>query len=245
MRIIIIIYTISILSLSLFAQETENPVKHVNAKEFKELIEGGQGILLDVRTVMEYNNYHIENTRILNFYDPSFREKILEYSKDTAIYIYCNVGNRSAVAAQFLMNNGYDMVYNLQRGILEWHQAGYPLVANPQAQQQAENAMSPEQFTQIVNTEDLVFFDFYAPWCAPCRMMMPMIDSLTQEYLGKVNIIKINTDASRSIMQQLSIRSIPFLVLFRKQEAVFMHTGMITREELEKVFLENIKALEE
>jgi thioredoxin 1 len=244
MRIILLIY-FCFFSAFLFSQKSDSLVEHVNAKKFKDLIESGQGILLDVRTIMEYNNYHITNSEQMNFYDPDFREKILKYPKDTSIYIYCNVGHRSSLASQILVSNGYTKVYNLHRGILEWHNAGYPLVANQQAAQQSENAISPEQFTQIVNTEELVFFDFYAPWCAPCRMMMPMIDSLTKEYLGKVNIIKINTDASRSLMQQLNVRSIPFLVLFRKQEAVFMHTGMITRDELEKVFLENISTLEE
>lgn len=238
MKIITALILLFAMSAGILAQDAE--VKHVAAAEFQKLIDEKPGILLDVRTIREYNNAHIANSQQLNFYAPDFREKILDLPKDKPLYIYCNIGNRSAVAANFLITKGYNNVYNLHRGILEWHQAGLPLTANTNVPADTEGAMSVQEFKNIINTEKIVFFDFYAPWCAPCRMMMPMIDSLTTEYQGKIQIIKINTDTSRPLMQELNVRSIPFLVLFKNGNPVFNQTGMISRKDLEKVFQEHL-----
>lgn len=236
-----IFLSLSLLIVCFLAQSQEVTLINVNAEEFKSLIEREDGVLLDVRTIAEYNNYHIDNSMQLNYYSPDFREKVLELPKDKPIYIYCNVGNRSAVAGRYLVANGYSRVYNLQRGILEWHQAGFPLEINHEFATSAENAMSVHEFSLIVNSGELVFFDFYAPWCAPCRQMMPMIDSLTIEYSGKINIIKINVDASRQLMQELRIQSIPLLALFKDGELLFAHNGLITRQQLEEIFEEHLK----
>lgn len=239
----IIIFLMILIPALIFSQNQEPAIKNVNAEEFKKLINSPEVILLDVRTEREHNHYHISDSEQLNFYDTGFRSRILQLPKDKPILIYCNVGHRSALAARILMDNGYTEVYNLQRGILEWHSAGFPLYVNQAAAPKAEDQLDYAEFHNIVNSEKLVFFDFYAPWCRPCMIMMPMIDSLKDEYAGKINIVKINADASRNLMQQLHVQSIPLLVLFRNGEVIFSHTGMISRQDLERIFNESIESL--
>lgn len=231
---------LSLIFANTFSQGLTNELKNVNATKFKSLIEKEDGVLLDVRTAVEFNNYHIDKSIQMNYYAPNFREKVLELPKDKPIYIYCNVGNRSAIAGRFLMANGYDRVYNLQRGILEWHQSGYPMTVNNEFATSTENKMSVTDFSKFVNSGELVFFDFYAPWCAPCKQMMPMIDSLTIEYSGRINIIKVNIDASRNLMRELRIQSIPLLALFKDGELLFAHNGIISRQDLENLFEQHL-----
>ena len=54
--------------------------------------------------------------------------------------------------------------------------------------------------------------DFWAPWCGPCRMVGPVIDELSEEYKGKVNFYKVNTDEEQELGAVFGIRSIPSLL---------------------------------
>lgn len=81
-----------------------------------------QLIIIDVRGMLEYWMGHIPGAQRLN------RSRILrEIPKEQAIAITCLSGHRSAIAAQWLISQGYSQVYNLQGGLLAWQGAGYPV----------------------------------------------------------------------------------------------------------------------
>jgi len=224
----------------LFTACGQNPnVKQVNSIEFEKLIKDSTGTLLDVRTLGEFKNGHIKEAGQLNYYALDFRQKLLLLPKNQPIYLYCNTGYRSQRAAEILVKNGYKEVYNLEHGILEWNLKNLPVLVEPDAKPDTENKMEPDEFNALINTEKLVFVDFYAPWCAPCRKMMPMMDSLKTEYKDKVTIVKINVDASKKLMKELSIVSVPYLVLYHKGIILYSKYGLIEKQELEKVFIEN------
>jgi len=204
----------------------------VGSTEFHPLISNGEGVLLDVRTEREFQNGHIEYAGQLNFYARDFRRRLLLLPKDQPIYLYCNTGWRSNIAASFLIRNGYTNVYNLEHGIMEWEQADLPVTIVPDAQPDTDDKYSPEEFAELMHSEGLVFVDFYAPWCGPCRQMMPMIDSLKTELIDRIYIVKINADASKSLMREMKMVSVPYLVLYHKGEVLFEHKGLIGREEL-------------
>lgn len=214
-------------------------VKQVNSIEFENLIKKSSGTLLDVRTLGEFKNGHIKNAGQLNYYDLDFRQKLLLLPKDQPIYLYCNTGYRSQKAAKILIENGYKNVYNLEHGIMEWNLKNLPVLVEPDAKTDVENKMEIDEFKNLIKSEKLVFVDFYAPWCAPCRKMMPMMDILKTEYKDKVTIVKINVDASKKLMKELGIVSVPYLVLYRKGIILFSQNGLIEKQELEKVFNEN------
>ena len=81
----------------------------------------------------------------------------------------------------------------------------------------AENVMELEDATfatQVEEAEGLVVVDFWAPWCAPCRMVAPVIEELATEYDGKVKFVKVNVDESPSVASRYGIRSIPTIGIF-------------------------------
>jgi putative thioredoxin len=67
--------------------------------------------------------------------------------------------------------------------------------------------------------------DFWAPWCGPCKQLMPMLDRLVADYAGRFKLAKVNTDEQQELSQQVGIRSLPTVVLFKDRTAVDHFVG--------------------
>jgi len=194
-----------------------------------------------VRTAGEYAAGHIENAGLLDFYAVDFKERLLMIPKNQPIFLYCRSGNRSGNAAQFLISNGYTKVYNLQRGIMDWNMNNLPLKTTSNTKVSSENNIEINELASIIKSSKLLLIDYYAPWCAPCRRMMPMIDSLSKDYSAKLKIVKVNADASRETIVQMKISSVPFLALYKNGEKIFEHQGAISRKQLELKIKEHLR----
>jgi thioredoxin 1 len=92
-----------------------------------------------------------------------------------------------------------------------------------------------ESFGEIINGQVPVLVDFYADWCAPCRMMKPILEELHRRMGDKLRILKIDTDKSPAIAEKLQIRGIPTLILFRSGQALWRHSGVVQAAQLEKI----------
>ncbi len=231
-----LLLVIPFITLSFQSCGQQGEVKHLSAKDFQQQITDSTGILLDVRTIQEFNNGHLEGAQQLNFYDRNFGAMLLELPKEKPIFLYCNTGYRSAIAARFLVQQGYTRVYNMQRGIMEWNINRLPVVRGAGEPTNQENHFDINQLVTIINHDSLVFIDFYAPWCAPCQRMMPLVDSLIEEFSGRVHILKINADASQELVREMRIPGVPYFVLFHNGNIAFHKGGMMTRKEIEALF---------
>lgn len=77
--------------------------------------------------------------------------------------------------------------------------------------------------------------DFWAPWCAPCRMMAPILDEIAIEQADHgVTVMKVNVDEAPQISEQFGIRSIPTLMFFRDGEPLFEMVGVVPKPVLER-----------
>ncbi len=237
--LILIISIASVFSVS--AQFAD--FKQVNPAQFEQLIKKQGGVLLDVRTQSEFKNGHIANSGQLNYYALDFRKRLLLLPKDEPIYLYCNTGWRSEKAAKILVENGYKNVYNLEHGIMDWELQSLPVVVAPDAKPDTENKMEYEELARYIESGKPVFVDFYAPWCGPCREMMPMVDELKTKYQGKINIVKVNVDASKKLVKEMKIQGVPYFALYIDGKAVYTKSGLTSIDELEKAFKQNIQGL--
>jgi thioredoxin 1 len=86
----------------------------------------------------------------------------------------------------------------------------------------------------VLQAKTPVLIDFWAPWCAPCRMVAPVVDELAEEYDGKVSFGKVNVDESPRIASQYGIMGIPSLILFKDGKPVSNIVGFRPKDELKK-----------
>ncbi|GIL12092.1 MAG: hypothetical protein BroJett038_08120 [Chloroflexota bacterium] len=86
--------------------------------------------------------------------------------------------------------------------------------------------VTDSNFRQVVlNSKVPVLVDFWAPWCAPCRMIAPVIEQMAKEYAGRVKVVKLNVDENPKTAGQFEVRSIPTLILFRDGRALERQVG--------------------
>lgn len=103
----------------------ESVFKELTPAEAKNFIETSQPFILDVRTPNEYYSGHIAGATLIPLQELSQRLSEIQQYKDKKILVYCHSGNRSTVASEILIENGFKKIYNLNTGITGWKKAGF------------------------------------------------------------------------------------------------------------------------
>jgi len=91
--------------------------------------------------------------------------------------------------------------------------------------------LTNDNFEATVN-EGVSLVDFWAPWCGPCRMLAPVIDELAEDFDGKANICKVNTDEQQDLAVKYGVRSIPTIVFMKNGEIVDTLVGAQSKQAL-------------
>ena len=87
--------------------------------------------------------------------------------------------------------------------------------------------LTEDNFTSEVLDADIpVMIDFWAPWCGPCHMVSPIVESLADKYEGKIKVAKVNLDESPALASQYGIRSIPAIFIFNNGEVAERAVGV-------------------
>lgn len=86
--------------------------------------------------------------------------------------------------------------------------------------------------TEVLEAQEPVVVDFWAPWCGPCKMLAPTIDELAEDYSGKARVGKLNTDESREVAARHNINAIPTIMIFKGGQVVERITGLQRKEHL-------------
>lgn len=229
----LILNTLFIFTL-LFNVAAQAP-QNIGAIRFNQLLQTGNGVILDVRTPREFSRGHIDNATLISIADRAFVSKINLLQKDKPVYIYCLTGSRSRSAANYMAKNGFTQVFNLQRGILDWQRNNLPVVISDATVASNSISYTNDSFNQLIKSDNLVLIDFHAPWCAPCKTMSPVIKKLTNDFKGKAKIEKIDVEANRLIAEANQIQSIPGFILYKNGQSVWMHKGIISYDDLSKL----------
>jgi thioredoxin 2 len=87
-------------------------------------------------------------------------------------------------------------------------------------------------FRKELETATPVLVDFWADWCAPCRMTAPVLEEIARDRAGQIKVMKIDVDQNPTTSEQFNIRSIPTLMLFKKGKPVETIVGAMSKDAL-------------
>lgn len=105
--------------------------------------------------------------------------------------------------------------------------------AAPPAQPAKPVELTDNNFGSVVGSNRVVVVDFWAPWCAPCRIVSPVLEELASEMAGQATFAKLNVDDNPMISQQFGIQGIPTIMVFKDGEPVDGLVGAAPKQMIE------------
>ncbi|HAT59303.1 MAG TPA: thioredoxin [Opitutae bacterium] len=97
----------------------------------------------------------------------------------------------------------------------------------------AITTLNEQNFKDTISSAPVpVLVDFWAPWCGPCKAIAPILEELSGELDGKVQITKVNVDENSTIAAEYNIRAIPTLLLFKNGSLAEQFVGMVGKDDL-------------
>lgn len=94
------------------------------------------------------------------------------------------------------------------------------------------NVTSNTWKNEVVDSSLPVLIDFWAEWCGPCKSLAPLLDTISNELVGKLKVVKVNVDENQDLASRFSIRSIPTLLIMKNGEIKEQMVGSMNKMSL-------------
>lgn len=103
-----------------------------------------------------------------------------------------------------------------------------------------KNINSVQEFDDMLKENRYVLVDFWAAWCAPCRMVAPVIDTIAEQYKDKVLVAKVNVDEQEELAARFGIQTIPTIIFFKEGRLASKEVGVKPKSSFETMIDSNI-----
>ena len=204
------LFTLAISIVSCAQTNKDNNAASLPANAFQTAIQKPNVQILDVRSAGEFAGGRIKNALQANWNDPKeFESRTQELDKKATVYVYCQVGVRSASAQAYLMEKGFNVV-NLEGGLSSWKMNGLPVEGNSNVQQ-----MAVSDFEKVIASNNLVLVDIGASWCPPCRKMQPTLDQVKKEQGTKLYFLAVDGGVDMDVMKQVNFETLPTYIIYK------------------------------
>lgn len=97
-------------------------------------------------------------------------------------------------------------------------------------------AVNAAQFKALLAEEKPIVIDFWATWCGPCRQVAPIVEELSEEFAGKINVVKCDVDENADLAAEYNIRTIPTILFIKGGQVVEKHVGSAPKDVLKAKF---------
>ncbi len=193
-------------------------------KRFSYQNEGAQ--IIDVRTPEEFNSKHLDTAINIDYNNPNFEKNLKKLDKSKPTFVYCLSGGRSSAAASKMKELGFDEVYEMKGGMLQYNKLNKKVATNE------ISGLAMADYQKLTKSSKKVLVDFNAEWCGPCKRMAPYLEKMKEELKDEVVIISIDVDKNEALAQELKIESLPTLILYENQKSIWKNIGYLSEEEL-------------
>lgn len=203
----------------------------MNVDEFEKGLTEKEVQLLDVRTANEFRMGYIKGALQANWNNNAeFEERVAALDKNKPVFVYCLSGARSYAAAEWMRENGFKEVVNLEGGFSSWKRNNKPVEGIQQVPQ-----MSMADYQQQITGKEYVLVDFGAEWCPPCKKMEPIINQFLADN-KQIQFLKIDGGVHTDLMKELNAEGLPTFLLLKNGQEVWRYKGILTLEELVKIW---------
>lgn len=101
--------------------------------------------------------------------------------------------------------------------------------------------INEKQYEQeVLNSQGLVLVDFYSETCGPCKRLAPILEELSEDFNGKLKVMKINANENSLLSFKMGIMSVPTLVFYKDGNMVDSHIGLLPKDQLERIISEKL-----
>jgi rhodanese-related sulfurtransferase len=208
---------------------TAQQVSSVPVQEFESGLSKGEVQLLDVRRPEEYKSGHLAGAFQADWTDKKqFEERVQYLDKSIPVYLYCLSGGRSGAAANWLAQNGFTAVINMEGGINAWKKEGRAVETNAVVPQ-----MTEAEYNALLSANTMVLADFGAAWCPPCKKMEPVLQEIEKEH-KELKLVRIDAGIQTDLMKYLKIEGLPVFILYKDGKEVWRQEGVADKTVLEK-----------
>jgi thiol-disulfide isomerase/thioredoxin len=177
--------------------------------------------IIDARGADEFALNHIEGAVNFNTKSEDFEKRVAELDPTKPVFIYSIAAYRSGLLSTELSKRGFSEIYILEGGIANWIGGGKPFYSN------LKSKLSLAKYKKIITSNEYVLVDIGSKYCATCKTVKPILESLRTQYGEKLKIIEIELEESPQVIADLkNVKVFPTLIFYKNGKIVFKKDGL-------------------